>query len=192
MSPAQPEPTAILTADMKRVVGEQRLGFVATVCSDGTPNLSPKGTIRVWDDEHLAFCDLMSPQTVENLRTNPAVEVNVVDPIARRGYRFKGSAQVLGEGTLFERILAFYQSGEPPMSDARARIRHIVLVKIDKALPLFSPAYDVGLTEDEIRASWWDYFSWLQSRHAAAASPAPSSGIWGVSEEGGAQRLQSD
>jgi hypothetical protein len=83
----------------------------------------PKGTTRVWDDEHLVICDLMSPQTVENLRTNRAVEVNVVDPIARRGYRFKGSAQVLGEGALFERILAFYQSGEPPMRDVRARIR---------------------------------------------------------------------
>ena len=34
----------ILTADMRRVVGEQRLGFVATVCPDGTPNLSPTGT----------------------------------------------------------------------------------------------------------------------------------------------------
>jgi hypothetical protein len=78
------------------------------------------------------------------------------------------------------------------MSDARARIRHIVLVKIDKALPLFSPAYDVGLTEDEIRASWWDYFSWLQSRHAAAASPAPSSGIWGSAKKVGPQRQQSD
>jgi hypothetical protein len=35
---------AILTEDMKRVVREQRLGFIATVCPDGTPNLSPKGT----------------------------------------------------------------------------------------------------------------------------------------------------
>jgi predicted pyridoxine 5'-phosphate oxidase superfamily flavin-nucleotide-binding protein len=34
----------VLTADMKRVVEQQRLGFVATVCPDGTPNLSPKGT----------------------------------------------------------------------------------------------------------------------------------------------------
>ena len=40
----------ILTADMKRVVEQQRLGFVATVCADGTPNLSPKGTTAVWDD----------------------------------------------------------------------------------------------------------------------------------------------
>ena len=30
----------ILTEDMKRVVREQRLGFIATVCADGTPNLS--------------------------------------------------------------------------------------------------------------------------------------------------------
>ena len=43
----------ILTNDMKRVVKEQRLGFVATVCADGTPNLSPKGTTAVWDDDHL-------------------------------------------------------------------------------------------------------------------------------------------
>ena len=39
-----------LTPDMKRVIAEQRLAFVATVCPDGTPNLSPKGTIAALDD----------------------------------------------------------------------------------------------------------------------------------------------
>ena len=29
---------AVISADMKRVVEEQRLGFVATVCPDGTPS----------------------------------------------------------------------------------------------------------------------------------------------------------
>ena len=43
----------VLTADMKRLVEEQRLGYVATVCQDGTPNLSPKGTTAVWDDDHM-------------------------------------------------------------------------------------------------------------------------------------------
>jgi predicted pyridoxine 5'-phosphate oxidase superfamily flavin-nucleotide-binding protein len=55
---------AKLTADMKRVVVEQRLAFVATVCPDGTPNLSPKGTISVWDDDHLVFADIRSPGTI--------------------------------------------------------------------------------------------------------------------------------
>ena len=34
---------AILTDDMKRLVDEQKLAFHATVCPDGSPNLSPQG-----------------------------------------------------------------------------------------------------------------------------------------------------
>src|SRR5690348_17038143 len=85
---------AILTDDMQRLVGAMRLGYTATVCPDGTPNLSPKGTIHVWDNDHLVFADIRSPGTLRNLRENPAIEINVVDPFARRGYRFKGTAAV--------------------------------------------------------------------------------------------------
>jgi predicted pyridoxine 5'-phosphate oxidase superfamily flavin-nucleotide-binding protein len=38
---------SILTADMERVIDEQKLGFVATVCDDGTPSLSPKSHMRL-------------------------------------------------------------------------------------------------------------------------------------------------
>jgi uncharacterized protein len=72
----------ILTEDMKRLVSEQRFGFVATLCPDGTPNLSPKGTTAVWDDDHIVFADIRSPATVSNLRRNP---INVVDPMVRKG-----------------------------------------------------------------------------------------------------------
>ena len=64
----------ILTDDMKRVVRQQRMGFMATVCPDGSPNLSPKGTATIWDDDHLVFADLGSPVTIENLGHNPACE----------------------------------------------------------------------------------------------------------------------
>ena len=49
-----------LTADMKRVVREQRLGFVATVNADGTPNVSPKATFIVLDDATIGFGDILS------------------------------------------------------------------------------------------------------------------------------------
>src|SRR5436305_6373804 len=74
-----------LTADMQRVLNEQRLGFVASVCEDGTPNLSPKGTTTVWDDEHIVFADICSPGTIANIRHHPIVEINVVDPVSRKG-----------------------------------------------------------------------------------------------------------
>src|SRR5438128_10055952 len=101
---------AKLTADMKRVVVEQRLAFVATVCPDGTPNLSPKGTITVWDDDHLVFADIHSPGTINNLLINPSIEINIVDVFIRKGYRFKGVGKVLSEGTLFEEAVSFYKT----------------------------------------------------------------------------------
>jgi hypothetical protein len=39
-----------LTDDMKRVVLEQRLGFVATVCWDGTSSTRSRGRARVYTD----------------------------------------------------------------------------------------------------------------------------------------------
>jgi predicted pyridoxine 5'-phosphate oxidase superfamily flavin-nucleotide-binding protein len=145
---------------MKRVVNEQRLGFVATVCPDGTPNLSPKGTTAVWDNDHLIFADIRSPATVANLRRNPSTEINVVDPMVRKGYRFKGVASVLTEGALFERILDFYRA-ERNLDEGRIKIRSFVLVKIEEALPLISPAYDHGLSEEQVREKMQRYFDSL-------------------------------
>jgi uncharacterized protein len=150
-----------LTQDMRRVVEEQRLAFVATVDADGTPNLSPKGTIAVLDDDHLVFADLASPRTVENLRRNPSVELNVVDPVARKGYRFKGRAEVVGEGPRFEELLRFYADGPRAVSRPEERIRHVVVVAVDRCLPLVSPAYDEGATEEEISRRWRSYFAEL-------------------------------
>jgi len=138
----------ILTDDMRRLV-EAELGFIATVCPDGTPNLSPKGTIAVWDDDHLVFADIRSPGTVENLRSNPSIEINVVDQLTRKGYRFKGTATVHVDGDVFERGVHFYDARGT--AKARERITSIVIATVERALAVTSPAYDLGYTEDELR-----------------------------------------
>ena len=148
---------------MKRVVEEQRLGFVATVCPDGTPNLSPKGTTAVWDDDHLVFANMRSPGTLENLRRNAAVEVNVVDPMVRRGYRFKGVASILESGALYDRAIAFYEARGSRVS----AIREIVLIRIHSAQPVDSPAYDAGLTEGEVRDRWERHYQSLRAGRTA-------------------------
>lgn len=138
-----------LTEDMKRVVAEQGLGFVATVTPDGRPNLSPKGTTKVFGEDHLIFADIHSPGTVANLRTNPAIEVNVVDPIVRKGYRFKGRAEVFAEGPRFDELLALLRQG-----GAVSPIRSIVLMRVEETGALISPAYDQGRSEAEVAAQW--------------------------------------
>ena len=106
-------------------------------CPDGTPNLSPKGTVAIWDDQHLVFLDLRLTRNDPQPPHQPGEEVNVVDPILRKGYRFKGEARVVREGPLFERILAFLNR---PAGEARAAVRAAVLLRVERAAPLVSPA----------------------------------------------------
>ena len=137
----------MLDDDMQRVVRSQRLGYVASVCPDGTPNLSPKGTTAVWDDEHLVFLDIHSPQTVRNIEAgNAVVEINVVDPITRKGYRFKGPSVVLRDGPRYEEVLDFYEQ----RGTGRGPVKAVVIVTVEQAAALVSPAYDDGTTEDEV------------------------------------------
>ena len=161
----------ILNDDMKRVVRQQRLGFIATVCPDGTPNLSPKGTAAVWDDDHLVFADLASPVTMTNLRHNPALELNVVDAFARKGYRFKGTVSIIEkggkDGELFDEICHAFETGSRGMHQVRLPARAYVLLKVDRALPVVSPAYVPGKTEQATREEWAEHWANVQQSRMA-------------------------
>jgi predicted pyridoxine 5'-phosphate oxidase superfamily flavin-nucleotide-binding protein len=147
----------MLTPDMQRIITEQRLGFVATAARDGTPNVSPKGTFIVLDEETIAFGEIRSPGTIRNLRVNPRIEVNFIDPFVRKGYRFAGTTVIAERGDAgFDALLARFQSPLAP------RMRAIVTIKVTKAQPLTSPAYDDGTTEVMLRRLWTARFRKLQ------------------------------
>lgn len=147
----------ILTDDMKRIVREQRLGYIATVCPDGTPNLSPKGTTAVWDDDHLMFADIRSPQSVQNIERNPSIEINVVDPLVRKGYRFKGQGVVHRSDEVFQRSCQMYREAGAD-NEVTDKIRGVVLIRVERALPVTSPAYDRGATEEQVKDRWRRYW----------------------------------
>ena len=145
-----------LTEAMKRVVCEQKLGFVATVNEDGTPNLSPKATFLVLDDDHLMFGEIRSPNTIRNIAKRPAMEVNFVDPFARKGFRVQGQATFLARGTTAfdELILLFDQWGV-----LTEQMNGIVKLRVEQAIPVTSPAYDRGAKEEDLRETWLAYFT---------------------------------
>ena len=157
---------AILTEDMKRVVREQRLGFYATVCEDGSPNLSPKGSTFLLDDDHLFFADIRSPQTVANIRRGSIVEVNVVDPFVRKGYRFKGPAVVHERGTRVwaEGLERMREAGSTPGD----RVDAVVVIEVREARALVSPVYDDGMaTEAEVIRTFQARFARLHGANSS-------------------------
>ena len=139
--------------ELKKLVNFQKLGYVATVSSDGTPNLSPKGTIAILDDSRLVFANIRSPKTIENLTNNLSIEINVIDPFSRMGYRFKGLANILSNGEDFENILDYFKQ-----KGIKSTISHIVVIDVTSFSEITSPSYDLGLKKDDLIKKWKQYY----------------------------------
>ena len=140
--------------EIKQFVNFQKLGYVATVSSDGTPNLSPKGTIAILDDSRLVFANIRSPQTITNLRNNPSIEINVSDPLSRMGYRFQGTAKIISNGDDFQKILKFFEEKK-----IKSKILDIVIVNVESFSEVTSPSYDLGQKKDDLVKKWKQYYN---------------------------------
>ena len=143
-----------ITSEIRTFLNAQKLGYVATVSSDGKPNISPKGTIISWSENLLAFADIRSPDTMKNLQNNPFVEINVIDPLSRKGYLFTGTAKIIKNTPLYVEIVNYYRK-----IGIQSPINSIVIVSISSISVVTSPLYDLGKTEEEIRLKWKKYFN---------------------------------
>jgi len=83
-----------------------KMGWVGTATRDGVPNVTPKGTLRLLDDQHVIFADLFSLKTRQNLEQNPKVAVTVIEPNGTNGYQIKGTAELLTSGPLYDQVAA--------------------------------------------------------------------------------------
>ena len=143
-----------ISEEIKNFVNSQKLGYVATVSKDGTANLSPKGTIVIMNESTLIFADIRSPQTIQNLQDNTSVEINVVDPFQRLGYRFKGDGRIINEGSEFDKILDYYSN-----IGIKSKINSVVVVDVKSMSEITSPSYDLGATKDELVSKWKKYYN---------------------------------
>ncbi len=124
---------AILTQEMKDLVAAQQC-FIATVDPDGTPNVGPKRSTRVLDDEHLAFNEVTAKQTWTNLQYNPKVAIAVVDREKMQGYRFVGTAEAITSGPVFDKAIEMMRA-----RGMNSPLTAVVKVKVERIFNLGMP-----------------------------------------------------
>ncbi|MDM7998863.1 MAG: pyridoxamine 5'-phosphate oxidase family protein [Dehalococcoidia bacterium] len=116
-----------MSEEAKRIVSATTPAFVATASKNGRPNVSPKGSFKVIDDEHVAFAEIASPNTIANIRENPQVEVLVFNPDTWGGCRIRGRAEILESGDLVESFRAQFA----PM---KMRVRSVVKIAVEEVV----------------------------------------------------------
>ena len=154
---------------MRAIIQSAHLCFAATVNADGRPNLSPKGTIRVWDDDTLFFLDIASPGTRANVVERRWMEINVVDQLSRRGYRFAGRAVLHTQGSVFDEACRRV-FGEETVSYP---VVAVVFLEVDRAAELVSPGYLHTPDENAMRLQWRERRAALDQEFEAFIATQP-------------------
>ncbi len=149
---------ATLTQAMQEMISNYPLAMVATVNEDGTPNLSPKGTFVIADEQTLLFSEIRSPATLKNLKERPALELAFLDILSRKALRVAGKATIIAkQDAKFTAYLKLFDR----FSIYKPKFRHIIQVTISKASIVTSPAYDLGITEQELRQQYQQHIAEL-------------------------------
>ena len=140
-----------LTKPMQEVIRNFSAGAVATINADGSPSVSPKATFIIVDNNCLAFGNIRSQGTCANLRERPRVEVCFTDILARVAVRVTGHAKIIAKDTAKGQALAV--QFEQHWSAYIAAMENFVQITVDRAEMIMSPAYDVGLSRQELITS---------------------------------------
>ncbi len=112
-----------LTQELKDFVSRPEVVKVlATVNEDGSPNIGPKGSIRICDDESLVYAEITGKRHYQNVRRNNHVAIACIDWQQYQGYRFVGEAEVHESGALFDQVAAWLAARLPNIT-IRAAVR---------------------------------------------------------------------
>lgn len=110
--------------------------LLATAGADG-PNISPKGSLLVFDDQHLAYWERSKKKALENLARDKRVAVIYAnfkaqrDGILESGFlRFFGTAELHEEGPIKDAIFARLSKREQEHVGADTGIG--VLIRIER------------------------------------------------------------
>ncbi len=130
-----------LSQKMKDLIGNAWVDgcpcLVGTTGADG-PNISPKGSLIVFDDQHLAYWERSKRKALENLQHDKRVVVVYANMKAQRdgvldsGFlRFYGKAELHESGPIHEAIFAKLSKREQEHEGADTGIG--VLIRIERA-----------------------------------------------------------
>ena len=114
------------------------LCWLATVDASGQPSVSPKEIWTMAEDDHLIIANIASPDSIKNIKENNKIGVSFIDVFVQKGYKLKGDASIIKEGSsnysnLFAPLFKLAGPDYPFLS--------IISMKIRSIQPIIAPSY---------------------------------------------------
>lgn len=128
----------MLTQEIKQSINESVLCWLATSSKTGEPNCSPKEAFTYRGSKELVIADIASPESVNNIRSNPSVCVSFVHVFKQTGFKLKGKATYISRDE--EEYPTLFNLLEPIVGTVFP-VKGIILVDLESCKPIIAPAY---------------------------------------------------
>ncbi len=122
-----------LTDEMKELLGSalaDRIAcLVGTASKDGRPQISPKGSVMVFDKDTLAYWERSLRSALDNVAENPHVVIYYNNSEKRVRWRFYGTATVHESGPMRDEVMRRTVQAELDRDPERKGVA--VVVRVD-------------------------------------------------------------
>lgn len=120
---------AKLNQDMQELINNA-FAFIATVDEQGNPQVGPKGTMRILDDQHLIYNEETGKHAWHNLQANHKIAVAFHPYPGMKGIRVEGNADIHQEDKVFDDAVAYAKDNNLPAAIAA------VVINVDRIYTL--------------------------------------------------------
>lgn len=114
------------------------LCWLATVSSDGVPNVSPKEVFAQYNSEVIIIANIASPQTVKNIHANESVCISFIDILVQKGYQLKGKARIIKKEDL---EYSAYESELLKITEGKYPFSTITQITVNSSKEIIAPRY---------------------------------------------------
>lgn len=142
--PAPTDSPPLLTPEVHAAAKRSVLCWLATVDTEGQPNVSPKEIFTPFDDAHLVIANIASPTSVRNLARGARVCVSFIDVFVQKGFKVLGTAQVIRRG---EPAYTSWSAPLEAMAGPRFPLHGVIVVRATAVEPIVAPSYRLHPSE---------------------------------------------
>lgn len=121
-----------------RSIDKSVLCWLATVSSDGIPNVSPKEVFTHYKSELIIVANIASPQTVKNILDNEKVCISFIDILVQKGYQLKGNAKIISKNDI---DFSAYENELLKITEGKYPFKTITQIRVNKTKEIIAPRY---------------------------------------------------
>jgi len=125
-----------ISDEVRKVVEKAKVWAVATSDKNGLPNVVPIAYVKILSENQILLMDIFMKKTRKNIEENPNIALCAWNSESK-GYQFKGRAQIITSGKLFDEGVKWVKSKEDLSPKAA------IVVNVE-AIYTITPGSDAG------------------------------------------------